>query len=92
LQTQADSDAYNVVAAAKAAAESTRIAAEAQAEATILAAKAEADAIRQRALADLEVKDNFAREMEMRRVEVSRVRAFGQKVMSIHRILEGLLT
>jgi len=78
--TQADADAYNVVAAAKAAAESTRIAAEAQAEATRLAAKAEADAIRQRALADLEVTDAFAREMEMRRVEVSRVKAFGQKV------------
>jgi regulator of protease activity HflC (stomatin/prohibitin superfamily) len=69
-----------VVTAAKAQAESTRIAAEAQAEATILAAKADADAIRQRALADLEVTDGFAREMEMRRVEVSRVKAFGHKV------------
>jgi len=81
--TQADADAYNVVAAAKAAAESTRIAAEAQAEATRLAAKAEADAIRQRALADLEVTDNFAREMEMRRVDVSRVRAFGQRTVFV---------
>lgn len=81
--TQADADAYNVIAAAKATAEATRIAAEAGAEATRLAAKAEADAIRQRALADLEVTDQFAREMELRRVEVSRVQAFGQKAVFV---------
>lgn len=81
--TQADADAYNVVAAAKAAAESTRIAAEAEADATRLAAKAEADAIRQRAGADYEVTDQFAREMQMRRVEVSRVQAFGEKAVFV---------
>lgn len=69
-----------MIAAAKAQAESTRIAAEAQAEATRLAAKAEADAILMRANADLDVTDTFAREMAVRRVGVTRVAAFGNKV------------
>jgi len=81
--TQADAEAYSVIATAKAAAESTRIAAQAQAEATRLAAEAEADATRCRAKADADVNDQFAREMEMRRVEVSRVHAFGSKTIFV---------
>jgi len=81
--TQSDADAYSVVAAAKAAAESTKIAAQAQAEATRMAAQAEADAIRLKAAADLEVTDQFARNMEMLRLEVSKVKAFGNKTIFV---------
>jgi regulator of protease activity HflC (stomatin/prohibitin superfamily) len=80
-QTQADSEAYSVVAAAKAEASRTKIQAEAQAEATRLAAEAEAEAIRIRAEADGKVIDQFAREMEMRRVDVSKIRAYGNKTI-----------
>lgn len=83
LQTQADAEAYSVVAAAKAQAESTKIEAEAQAEATRLTAQAEAEAIRIKAEADAKVVDQFAREMELRRVEVQRVRAFGSKTVFV---------
>lgn len=82
-----------MIATAKAAAESTRIAAQAQAEATRLAAEAEADATRCRAKTDTDVSDQFAREMEMRRIEVSRVHAFGSKVSGhFLRRLSDLLT
>jgi regulator of protease activity HflC (stomatin/prohibitin superfamily) len=81
--TQADSEAYSVVAAAKAQAERTKIEAEAQAEATRLTAEAEAEAIRIKANADAKVVDQFAREMELRRVEVQRVRAFGNKTIFV---------
>jgi regulator of protease activity HflC (stomatin/prohibitin superfamily) len=81
--TQADSEAYRVIAAAKADAEKTRIEAEAQAEATRLAAKAEADAIRSKADADSQVMDAFAREMQLRRVEVAKVRAYGSKAVFV---------
>lgn len=60
-----------------------RIEAEAQAEATRLAAEAEAAAVRLKAKADAEVIDQFAREMEMRRVEVSRIKAFGSKTVFV---------
>ncbi|EIW54804.1 band 7 domain-containing protein [Trametes versicolor FP-101664 SS1] len=81
--TIADSQAYGIVAAAEAAAKRTRIEAEAQAKATRLAAEAEAEAIRMRAAADAGVVDQFAREMELRRTEVTRVRAFGSKAVFV---------
>ncbi|KAI0059607.1 hypothetical protein BV25DRAFT_1828868 [Artomyces pyxidatus] len=86
--TEADSQAYSVIAAAKAEAERTRIAAEAQAKATRLAAEAEAEAVRIKARADAEVIDSFAREMELRRIEVNRVSAFGNR--SVFVPTEGL--
>ncbi|EJD06172.1 band 7 domain-containing protein [Fomitiporia mediterranea MF3/22] len=83
LNTKADADAYQVVASARAAAKSTQIAAEAQAEATLLAARAEADAIRLRAVADAEVRDTFAREMQLRRIDVSRIAAYGNRTVFV---------
>lgn len=82
-QTQADSAAYSIVAAAEAHAKQLQIEAEAQAKATRLAAEAEAEAVRLRAAADAAVVDQFAREMELRRTEVSRVRAFGNKAVFV---------
>lgn len=60
-----------------------RIEAEAKATATRLAAEADAEATRTKARVDAEVTDMFAREMEMRRMEVARVRAFGNKVIFV---------
>lgn len=60
-----------------------KIEAAAQAEATRLAAEADAEAIRIKAGADAQVVDQFAREMEMRRMEVSRVRAYGSKTIFV---------
>ena len=48
-----------------------------------MAAEAEAEAIRLRAAADAAVVDHFAREMELRRTEVSRVQAFGDKAVFV---------
>ncbi|KAJ8520996.1 hypothetical protein ONZ45_g2256 [Pleurotus djamor] len=81
--TAADAEAYSVVTAAKAQAERLKIEAEAQAEATRLAAEADAQAIRIKAKADTEVVDQFAREMELRRMEVARVKAFGSKTIFV---------
>jgi len=81
--TQADADAYRVIAAAKAQAQKLRIEAEAQAEATRLAAEAEAGAVRIKAKADAEVIDHFAREMELRRIEVSKIQAYGPKTVFV---------
>ncbi|KAF5330719.1 hypothetical protein D9619_005905 [Psilocybe cf. subviscida] len=81
--TEADADAYRIIAAAKAQAQRVRIEAEAQAEATRLAAEADAGAIRAKALADGEVLDDYAREMGMRRMEVARVGAFGSKTVFV---------
>ena len=71
------------MAAARAAAQALQIQTEAQAEATRLNAKAEADAIKLKALADAEVKDRFAQEMELRRIEVERVRSYGNKTIFV---------
>lgn len=60
-----------------------RIEAEAQAEATRLAAKADADAILTKAEADAQVIDQFAREMELRRTEVSKVKAYGSRTIFV---------
>ncbi|KAJ7135020.1 hypothetical protein C8R43DRAFT_1021950 [Mycena crocata] len=79
----ADSEAYSVVAAAKAQAEKTKIEAEAQAQATRMAAEADSEAIRIKADADGKVVDSFAREMELRRMEVTRVRAYGNKTVFV---------
>jgi uncharacterized membrane protein YqiK len=79
--TQADAQAYGIVAAAKAQAQRTKIEAEAQAEATRLAAEADAQAIRIKAQADTEVVDQFAREMQQRRIEVARVKAYGSRTV-----------
>lgn len=81
--TQADAQAYSVVAAAKAQAQRTKIEAEAQAEATRLAAEADAEATRIKAQADGKVIDQFAREMELRRMDVARVKAFGSKTIFV---------
>ena len=94
LQTRADAEAYKVVKAAEAQAQRTQIEAEAQAKATRLAAEAEAEAIRLRATADAAVADQFAREMELRRTEVQRVSAFGDKavfVLNTLAYLQGVL-
>lgn len=69
--------------AARAAAQALQIQTEAQATATRLTAKAEADAIRLKALADAEVKDRFAQEMELRRIEVERVKSYGNKTIFV---------
>ncbi|KAF7359523.1 Band 7 domain-containing protein [Mycena sanguinolenta] len=79
----ADAEAYSVVTAAKAQAERTKIEAEAAAQATRLAAEAEAEAIRIKAEADTKVLDQFAREMEMRRLEVLRIQAYGAKTVFV---------
>jgi regulator of protease activity HflC (stomatin/prohibitin superfamily) len=71
------------VAAAKAQAERMKIEAEAQAEATRLAAEADAEAIRIKAEADTRVVDQFAREMELRRIDVQKVRAYGSKTVFV---------
>lgn len=72
-----------MVANAKARAEALQIDAQARAEATRLAARADADAIRLKAGADGEVTDVFAREMELRRIEVERVAAYGSKAVFV---------
>lgn len=79
--TQADSEAYSVIAAAKAKAERTKIEAQAEAEAIRLTAEAEAEASRTKANADAGITDQFAREMGLRRVEISRVQAYGDKTV-----------
>ncbi|KAI0754187.1 band 7 domain-containing protein [Daedaleopsis nitida] len=81
--TIADAQAYSIVAGAEAQAKKLQIEAEAQAKATRLAAEAEAEAVRLRAAADAAVVDHFAREMELRRTEVSRVQAFGDKTVFV---------
>lgn len=72
-----------MVAAAKAQAQRLQIEAEAQAKATRLAAEAEAEAVRVKAEADANVLDQFAREMELRRVDVARVKAFGSRAVFV---------
>jgi hypothetical protein len=83
FKTQADAEAYTVVANAKARAQALQIAAEAEAEATRMAARAEADAIRLRTEADVSVQDTFAREMQYRRMDVSKVSAYGSKTIFV---------
>jgi len=82
-KTQADADAYQVIAAARARAEALQIESTAQGEATRVGAQAEADAILLRTKADAEVRDAFAREMQLRRIEVKRVGAFGDKTVFV---------
>lgn len=81
--TEADAAAYAVVTAAKARAQQLKIEAEAQAEATRLAAEADAEAIRVKAEADARVVDTFARDMEIRRIEVKKVAAYGDKTVFV---------
>ncbi|KAJ2917588.1 hypothetical protein MD484_g2772, partial [Candolleomyces efflorescens] len=81
--TQADAEAYRIIAAAKAQAERIKIEAEAQAEATRMQAEAEAEAVQIKAKADALVVDTFAREMELRRQEVARIRAYGAKTVFV---------
>ena len=80
---QADAEAYRVITAAKAQAQKLKIEAEAQAEATRLAAEAEANAILLKAKADAQVVDQFAREMELRRNDVARIKAYGAKAVFV---------
>lgn len=81
--TQADAEAYRVIAAAKAQAQRIKIEAEAQAQATRMQAEAEAEAIQTKAKADALVVDQFAREMEFRRLEVARIKAYGSKTVFV---------
>lgn len=81
--TQADAEAYRIIAGAKAQAQKLKIEAEAEAEATRMAAEAEASAVRIKAQADAQVIDQFAREMEFRRMEVKRIKAFGPKTVFV---------
>ncbi|EEB99134.1 hypothetical protein MPER_01243, partial [Moniliophthora perniciosa FA553] len=81
--TQADAEAYQIITNAKAQAQRVRIEAEAQAEATKLAAEAEAEAIRIKARADQGIVDQFAREMQLRRLEVSKVKSYGSKTIFV---------
>lgn len=82
-KTEADARAYAIIAQAKADAQSLEIQAQAQAAATRLAAEAEADAIRMKAAASAEVSDSFAREMELKRMEVQRVGAYGNRTVFV---------
>ncbi|KAG9082936.1 hypothetical protein FS749_006452 [Ceratobasidium sp. UAMH 11750] len=82
-RTEADALAYATITAAKAEAEALTIAAEARAAATKLQAQADAEAVSSRANADSSVGDSFAREMEVRRVDVERVRAFGSRAVFV---------
>lgn len=81
--TQADAEAYRVIASAQAEAKRLKIEAEARAEATRMEADAEAGATRIKAQADAQVIDQFAREMELRRLEVNRIMAFGSKTVFV---------
>ncbi|KAG5219941.1 band domain-containing protein [Salix suchowensis] len=87
--TAADAEAYGVVTAAKAQAQRLKIEAEAQAEATRLAAEADAQAIKTKADADAQVVDQFAREMELRRMDVARVKAFGSRTIFVPSEAQG---
>ncbi|KNZ71567.1 hypothetical protein J132_08625 [Termitomyces sp. J132] len=80
---QADAEAYKIVTAAKAQAQRTKIEAEAHAEATRLAAEAESEAVRIKAKADEQVLDQFARDMQMRRIEIQKVQAYGSKTVFV---------
>lgn len=82
-KTEADARAYTIIAQAKADAEALEIAAKAKASATRLAAQADADALVTKANAGAGVKDEFAREMELRRLEVQRVGAYGNKTVFV---------
>ncbi|KAH6918873.1 hypothetical protein BKA70DRAFT_1248529 [Coprinopsis sp. MPI-PUGE-AT-0042] len=79
----ADADAYRVIAAAKAQAEKTQIEAEARARAIKIQAAAEGEAVRIRSEAFAKVDDLFAREMQLRSLEVDRVRAYGSKTVFV---------
>ncbi|KAH7343770.1 hypothetical protein B0J17DRAFT_643884 [Rhizoctonia solani] len=82
-KTEAEALAYATTTAAKAQAEAVIIAAEAQAAAIKLQAQAEAEAVAARSNADSRVEDTFAREMEVRRVDVERVKAFGPRAVFV---------
>ncbi|GAA6013043.1 hypothetical protein JCM10207_006150 [Rhodosporidiobolus poonsookiae] len=71
-KTEADAQAYATIAAAKAAAEAIEI-----------AAQARANAVRIEADADANVRDEQARRMQMARVEVDRVAAYGNRAVFV---------
>ena len=60
-----------------------QIEAEAQAQATRMAAEADAQVIKIKSDADKQVLDPFSREMELRRMEVTRIQAFGNKTIFV---------
>ncbi|KZO95180.1 band 7 domain-containing protein [Calocera viscosa TUFC12733] len=82
-QAVADSDAYTVVSKARADAQASAIAAEAKAQSIRIQAAAEADAIKMKARAVAEIEDAFAREVELKRLEIQRVAAFGNKAVFV---------
>lgn len=48
-----------------------------------MAARAEADAIRIRGAADAAILDTFAREMQIRRIDVQRIAAYGDRTVFV---------
>lgn len=81
LQATAETEAANVIAAARARAEALTIEAQAKATAIRVTAEAEAEAMRIRAEADARIKDAFAQDIAQRRIEVERTRAYGDKTV-----------
>lgn len=77
----AQTEAQNVIQAAQARAEATKIDAAARATATKLQAEAEAEAVRIRAMADAAIADRFAQELARNRIEVDRTKAYGSRTM-----------
>ncbi|GAA5917152.1 hypothetical protein JCM6882_003271 [Rhodosporidiobolus microsporus] len=71
-KTEADAAAYTTIAAAKASAEAVEIAARARANAVALEAEADAN-----------VRDDQARRMQMARIEVNRVAAYGNRTVFV---------
>ncbi|EJU05751.1 band 7 domain-containing protein [Dacryopinax primogenitus] len=82
-QAIADADAYTVVAKARADAQASAIAADARANAIRIQAAAEADAIKIKAQAVAEIRDEFAKEVELRRLEIQRVAAYGNRTVFV---------
>ena len=78
-QATAETDASNVIAAARARAEALTIEAQARATALKLTAEAEAEAVRTKARADADIANAFAQDLAKARIEVERTKAFGDK-------------
>ncbi|GAA5942702.1 hypothetical protein JCM10213_005947 [Rhodosporidiobolus nylandii] len=77
-KTDADAQAYATIAAARAAAEAIEI-----------AARARANAVRIEAEADANVRDEQARRMQMARIDVNRISAYGNKTVFVDSALSN---
>lgn len=78
-QATAETDAANVIAAARARAQALTIEAQARATALKMTAEAEAEAVRTKARADADIANTFAQDLAKARIEVERTKAFGDK-------------